>query len=76
MAAAAAAAAQAQAAMFGTALTAAAMNAQLTVLPTFADNIKEDRLTASEWLQKVNTHKAGGNWTNEQAITHFRNALR
>ena len=25
--------------MFGQALTAAAMNAQLTVLPTFADNI-------------------------------------
>ena len=68
--------AAAQAAMFGTALTAAAMNAQLTVLPTFADNIKEDRLTASEWLQKVNAHKEGGNWTNEQAITHFRNALR
>ena len=34
-----AAAAQAQAAMFGHALTAAAMNAQLTVLPTFSDNI-------------------------------------
>ena len=73
---AAAAAAQAQAAMFGQALTAAAMNAQLTVLPTFSDNIKEDRLTASEWLQKVNTHREGGHWTEEQTMTHFRNALR
>ena len=58
------------------ALQNAALNAQLSVLPTFSDNVKEDRLTAKEWLEKVQINKDGGNWNDTQTLTHFRNALR
>ena len=58
------------------ALQAAALNAQLSVMPTFSDNVKEDRLTAKEWLEKVQINRTGGGWTDAQTLTHFRNALR
>ena len=60
----------------GQAFQAAAINAQLTALPIFSDNVKEDKLTAKQWLEKVVINKTGGNWTDIQTITHFRNALR
>jgi hypothetical protein len=60
----------------GQAFQAAAINAQLTALPIFSDNVKEDKLTAKQWLEKVILNKTGGNWTEIQTITHFRNALR
>ena len=49
---------------------------QLAVLPPFSNKPTEDRFTATQWLQKVLLHKAGATWTDRQAITHFRNALR
>ena len=49
---------------------------QLAVLPPFSNKPTEDRFTATQWLQKVILHKAGATWTDRQAITHFRNALR
>ena len=58
------------------ALNNAAANAQLTVLPSFSNNEKEDKYTATQWLEKVCLHKAGATWTDAQTITHFRNALR
>ena len=62
--------------VMGQAFQAAAINAQLTALPIFSDNVKEDKLTAKQWLEKVVINKTGGNWTDIQTITHFRNALR
>ena len=52
------------------------INAQLIALPIFLDNLKEDKLTAKQWLEKVIINKTGGNWTDVQTLTHFRNALR
>ena len=49
---------------------------QLAVLPPFSNKPGEDKFTATQWLQKVLLHKAGATWTDRQAITHFRNALR
>ena len=60
----------------GQAFQAAAINAQLTVLLIFSDNVKEDKLTAKQWLVKVIINKTEGNWSDIQTITHFRNALR
>ena len=60
----------------GQAFQAAAINAQLTVLLIFSDNVEEDKLTAKQWLVKVIINKTGGNWSDIQTITHFRNALR
>ena len=51
-------------------------NAQLIALPIFSDNVKEDKLTTNQWLEKVIINKTGGNWTDVQTLTHFRNALR
>ena len=50
--------------------------AQLAVLPTFSNDPKEDKYTASQWLQKVLIHKAGARWDDQQMITHVRNAFR
>ena len=58
------------------ALQLATTNAQLAILPTFSDEPTDDRVTATEWLQKLLNNKQGGNWTDIQTITHFRNALR
>ena len=60
----------------GQAFQAAAINAQLIALPIFSDNVKEDKLTAKQWLEKVIINKTGGNWNDAQTLTHFRNALR
>ena len=54
----------------------ATTNAQLAILPTFSNNLTEDRTSPTEWLQKVLNNKQGANWTDAQTITHFRNALR
>ena len=48
----------------------------MAVLPPFSNKPTEDRFTATQWLQKVILHKAGATWTDRQAITLFRNALR
>ncbi len=69
-------AAAAAADAMGQAFQMATINAQLTALPIFSDNVKEDKLTAKQWLEKVIINKTGGNWTDIQTITHFRNALR
>ena len=69
-------AAAAAADAMGQAFQMATINAQLTALPIFSDNVKEDKLTAKQWLEKVIINKNGGNWTDIQTITHFRNALR
>ena len=58
------------------ALQLATTNAQLAILPTFSNNPTEDRASPTEWLQKLLNNKQGGNWTDVQTITHFRNALR
>ena len=54
----------------------AAANTQLSILPSFSNNEKEDKCTATQWLQKVCLHKEGATWTDVQTVTHFRNALR
>ena len=66
----------ANAEQMGQAFQAAAINAQLTALPIFSDNVREDKLTAKQWLEKVIINKTGGAWTDNQTLTHFRNALR
>ena len=43
--------------VMGQAFQAAAINAQLTALPIFSDNVKEDKLTAKQWLEKVVINK-------------------
>ena len=58
------------------ALQLAATNAQLAILPTFSNNPTDDRTSATEWLKKLLNNKQGGNWTDVQTLTHFRNALR
>ncbi len=58
------------------ALQLATTNTQLSVLPTFSNDSREDRTSAADWLQKVITNKQGVGWTNLQTVTHFRNALR
>ena len=37
----------------GQAFQAAVIIAQFTSLPIFLDNVKEDKLTAKQWLKKV-----------------------
>ncbi len=58
------------------ALQLATTNAQLAIWLTFSNDAREDKTSATEWLQKVINNKQGGGWTNLQTITHFRNALR
>ncbi len=50
------------------ALQLATTNAQLAILPTFADDPTEDRATPTEWLQKLLNNKQGGNWTDIQTL--------
>ena len=52
------------------------INAQAAVLPTFSNIFKGDSFTPTQWLQKVINHKTGAAWTDEQTITHVRNAFR
>jgi hypothetical protein len=58
----------------------ALINAQhqvnLAALPSFSDNVKEDKYTAAQWLQKVLLHRQAAAWTDDQIITHVRNALK
>ena len=58
----------------------ALINAQhqvnLAALPSFSDNVKEDKYTAAQWLQKVLLHRQAAGWTDDQIITHVRNALK
>ncbi len=58
----------------------ALINAQhqvnLAVLPSFSDNVKEDKYRAAQWLQKVSLHRQAAAWTDNQIITHVRNALK
>jgi hypothetical protein len=58
------------------ALQLATTNAQLAILPTFCNDSREDKTSATEWFQKVINNNQGGGWTNLHTITHFRNALR
>ena len=70
------AAAQAALAQAHLVLQNATANTQLSILPAFSNNEKEDKCTATQWLQKVCLHKDGAAWTDVQTDTHFRNALR
>jgi hypothetical protein len=58
----------------------ALINAQhqvnLAALPSFSDNVKEDKYTASQWLQKMLLHKLAAVWPDDQIITHVRNTLK
>ena len=58
----------------GQAFQAAVINAQL--IPIFSDNVKEDKLIAKQWLEKVIINKTGENWSNVETLTLFKNALR
>ena len=58
------------------ALQMATTNAQLAMLPTFCNDTREDKSSATEWLQKHMNNRRGAGWTDLQTITHFRNALR
>ena len=57
----------------------ALVNAQhqvnLAALPSFSDNVKEDKYTAAQWLQKALLCRQAAAWTDDQIITHARNAL-
>jgi hypothetical protein len=46
----------------------------LTTLPSFSNEVKEDQYTGAHWLQKVLLHRQAAAWNDEQIITHFRNA--
>ena len=48
----------------------------LATLPAFSNDVKEDKYTAAQWLQKVLLHRRAAAWNDEQIITHFRNALK
>jgi hypothetical protein len=52
------------------ALQLATTNLQITILPTFSINAREDKTSATEWLQKVTI-------INKEMVgqTHFRNVL-
>ena len=47
-----------------------------TVLPTFSNNYKNDKLTASQWIQEVIKQKAKASWTDAQTLTHIRKAFK
>ena len=49
---------------------------QLATLPLFSNNLKEDKFTPAQWLQKVNSHKTAATWTDVETITHVCNAFR
>ena len=49
---------------------------QLAVLPTFSNRKNEDKYNPAQWLQKILNHRDGTEWTDQQFITHVRNALR
>jgi hypothetical protein len=40
----------------------ATTNAQLVILPTFSNDLKEDTNTAIEWLKKLLNNKQGTKW--------------
>ena len=48
--------------------TNAQANAHLTILPEFSNNKKEEKFTATQWLQKVCQHREGAGWTNAQTV--------
>jgi hypothetical protein len=54
----------------------ATSNGQLSILPTFSNEPREDKTSAAEWLQKVINNKQGAGWTNLQTVTNFRKTLR
>ena len=54
----------------------ATASAQLSLFPTFSNKPDEDKFTAAQWLEKVINNRAGTTWTDEQMITHVRNAFR
>ena len=58
------------------ALQLATANAQLAILPTFSNDPKEDKTSATEWLQKLMNNRQGAGWRDLQTVTHFRNTLR
>ena len=49
---------------------------QLAVLPTFSNKKNEDKYNPAQWLRKILNHRDGTEWTDQQFITHVRNALR
>jgi hypothetical protein len=49
---------------------------QLAILPTFSNDPKEDKTSATEWFQKIMNNKQGGGWTDLQTVTLLRHAQR
>jgi hypothetical protein len=45
-------------------------------LPSFSFEVKEDKCTAAQWLQKLLLHRQAAAWNDEKISTHFRNALK
>ena len=58
------------------ALVNAQVSAALSILPSFSDIEKDDKLTSTQWLQQFLNNKEGAGWTDAQTVTHFRNALK
>jgi hypothetical protein len=58
------------------ALQLATTNPKLAILPTFSNDSRDDKISATKWLQKVINNKQGDGWTNLQTATCFKNALR
>ena len=42
----------------------------------FSNQLQEDKITSTEWLQTVLTHKADQNWSDQETIAHFKKALK
>ena len=47
-----------------------------TTLPTFSNNYKNDKLTASQWIQEVIKQKAKASWTEAQTLTYIQKAFK
>jgi hypothetical protein len=57
-------------------LPAVTTNAQLAILPTFSNNLKDYNIFATECLQKLLNNTQGSEMTEQKTRTHFRNAHR
>jgi hypothetical protein len=58
------------------ALQLATTSTQLTILPTFSNDPKEDKISTTQWLHQLKNNKQGDGWTDVQVVTLFKHALR
>ena len=49
---------------------------QQTGLPTFSNNYKNDKLTATQWIQEVIKQKSEAAWTDIQTLSHIQKAFK